>query len=80
VAFGALQVPSGGAPILLDGRPADRRRLSEDRHGHHADLLLGQLAPGEAVRFAACTRAEARSALIARERDLLRALPEGGTV
>jgi antagonist of KipI len=81
VAFGALQVPSGGAPILL---MADRQTAG----GYPkiatvitADLpLAGQLAPGEAVRFAACTRAEARSALIARERDLLRALPEGGTV
>ncbi len=80
VAFGALQVPSGGAPILL---MADRQTAG----GYPkiatvitADLpLAGQLAPGEAVRFAACTRAEARSALIARERDLLRALPEGGT-
>lgn len=80
VAFGAIQVPSSGAPILL---MADRQTAG----GYPkiatvitADLpLAGQLAPGEAVRFAACTRAEARSALIARERDLLRALPEGGT-
>ena len=78
VAFGAIQVPAGGAPILL---MADRQTAG----GYPkiatvitADLpLAGQLAPGEAVRFAACTRAEARSALIARERDLLRALPEG---
>lgn len=78
VAFGAIQVPSGGAPILL---MADRQTAG----GYPkiatvitADLpLAGQLAPGESVRFAACTRAEARSALIARERDLLRALPEG---
>ncbi len=78
VAFGALQVPSGGAPILL---MADRQTAG----GYpkiatviSADLpLAGQLAPGDAVRFAACTRAEARSALIARERDLLRALPDG---
>ena len=79
VAFGAIQVPSGGAPILL---MADRQTAG----GYPkiatvitADLpLAGQLAPGEAVRFAACTRAEARSALIARERDLLRALPDRG--
>lgn len=78
VAFGAIQVPPGGAPILL---MADRQTAG----GYPkiatvitADLpLAGQLAPGEPVRFAACTRAEARSALIARERDLLRALPEG---
>ena len=78
VAFGAIQVPPGGVPILL---MADRQTAG----GYPkiatvitADLpLAGQLAPGEPVRFAACTRAEARSALIARERDLLRALPEG---
>lgn len=77
VAFGAIQVPSSGAPILL---MADRQTAG----GYPkiatviaADLpLAGQLAPGDALRFAACTRAEARSALIARERDLLRALPE----
>lgn len=77
VAFGALQVPAGGAPILL---MADRQTAG----GYPkiatvitADLpLAGQLAPGDAVRFAACTRAEARSALIARERDLLRAVPD----
>jgi allophanate hydrolase subunit 2 len=76
--FGALQVPPGGAPILL---MADRQTAG----GYPkiatvitADLpLAGQLAPGDAVRFAACTRAEARGALIARERELLRAVPEG---
>lgn len=78
VVFGSIQVPSGGAPILL---MADRQTAG----GYPkiatvitADLpLAGQLAPGETVRFVACTRAEARSALIARERDLLRALPGG---
>ncbi len=78
VAFGAIQVPSGGAPILL---MADRQTAG----GYPkiatviaADLpLAGQLAPGDAVRFVAGTRAEARSAMIARERELLRALPEG---
>lgn len=79
VPFGAIQVPPGGAPILL---MADRQTAG----GYPkiatvitADLpLAGQLAPGESVRFAACTRAEARSALITRERELLRALPDGG--
>jgi len=78
VAFGGIQVPTGGPPILL---MADRQTAG----GYPkiatvitADLpLAGQLAPGEPVRFLACTRAEARSALISRERDLLRALPEG---
>jgi antagonist of KipI len=78
VPFGAIQVPAGGAPILL---MADRQTAG----GYPkiatvitADLpLAGQLGPGDAVRFAACTRAEARAALIARERELLRAMPEG---
>lgn len=81
VAFGAIQVPADGAPILL---MADRQTAG----GYPkiatiitADLpLAGQLAPGDTVRFAACTRAEARSALIARERELLRALPEGARI
>ena len=77
VPFGAIQVPAGGAPILL---MADRQTAG----GYPkiatvitADLpLAGQLGPGDVVRFAACTRAEARAALIARERELLRAMPE----
>ena len=77
VPFGALQVPAGGSPILL---MADRQTAG----GYpkiatviSADLpLAGQLGPGDIVRFAACTRTEARAALIARERELLRLMPE----
>jgi antagonist of KipI len=77
VPFGALQVPASGDPILL---MADRQTAG----GYPkiatviaADLpVAGQLAPGDVVRFAACSRIEARAALIARERDLLRAWPE----
>lgn len=77
VAFGAIQVPSGGAPILL---MADRQTAG----GYPkiatviaADLpLAGQLAPGATLRFTACTRSEARAALIAREREIVRLLPE----
>jgi len=77
VAFGSIQVPASGAPILL---MADRQTAG----GYPkiatlitADLpLAGQVAPGDWVRFTACSRAEARSALIARERELLRAVPE----
>lgn len=80
VAFGTIQVPADGAPILL---MADRQTAG----GYPkiatvitADLAeAGQLAPGDAVCFEACTRAEAHAALIARERDLLRALPDGAT-
>ena len=78
VPFGAIQVPAGGAPILL---MADRQTAG----GYPkiatviaADLpVAGQLGPGDVVRFVACTRAEARAALISRERELLRAMPEG---
>ncbi|MEZ5290338.1 MAG: biotin-dependent carboxyltransferase family protein [Vicinamibacterales bacterium] len=74
VAFGAIQVPSGGAPILL---MADRQTAG----GYPkiatvvtADLpMAGQLAPGDQVRFVATSRSEALAALIAREREWLRA-------
>jgi antagonist of KipI len=78
LAEGAIQVPAAGEPILL---MADRQTAG----GYPkiagvilADLpLVGQLAPGDAIEFRPCTRAEAASALIARERQLLRyaALP-----
>jgi antagonist of KipI len=74
VAFGAIQVPAGGAPLLL---MADRQTAG----GYlkiatviSADLpVAGQLAPGDVVSFAPCSRAEALAALIGRERELLRA-------
>ena len=77
VPFGAIQVPAGGAPILL---MADRQTAG----GYpkiatviSADLpVAGQLGPGDVLTFVACTRAEAHAALIARERELLRAMPE----
>lgn len=73
VTFGSIQVPPAGQPILL---MADRQTAG----GYPkiatviaADLpLAGQLAPGEAIEFTACTREEAAAALIARERELLR--------
>lgn len=75
VAFGAIQVPASGAPILL---MADRQTAG----GYPkiatviaADLpRAGQLAPGDVVRFAACSRQEAIAALIAEERAWLRAV------
>jgi antagonist of KipI len=73
LAFGAVQVPAAGEPILL---MADRQTAG----GYPkiasliaADLpIAGQLAPGDFIEFAFCTREEAASALIARERPLLR--------
>jgi antagonist of KipI len=80
VPFGAIQVPPGGAPILL---MADRQTAG----GYPkiatviaADLpAAGQLAPADTVRFAVCTRAEALAALIVRERALLRTAAEAET-
>lgn len=78
VAFGAIQVPAAGEPILL---MADRQTAG----GYPkigcviaADLpLAGQLAPGDFIEFDMCPRQQAAAALIARERPLLR-LTDGG--
>jgi antagonist of KipI len=73
VGVGAIQVPNAGEPILL---MADRQTAGGyPKIGHviTADLpLAGQLAPGDFVEFALCSRQEAVAALIARERQLLR--------
>jgi antagonist of KipI len=70
--IGALQVPASRQPILL---MADRQTA-----GGYAKLatvitadigIAAQLAPGDEVRFAVCTPAEALSALIAQERAVL---------
>jgi antagonist of KipI len=74
LAFGALQVPAAGEPILL---MADRQTAG----GYPkigcvitADLpIAAQLAPGDFIEFSLCARHEAAAALIARERPLLRA-------
>jgi antagonist of KipI len=71
--FGAIQVPAAGAPILL---MADRQTA-----GGYPKIgvviaadwpTAGQLAPGDFIEFAWCTRRDAAAALIARERPLLR--------
>jgi len=73
VGMGAIQVPAAGEPILL---MADRQTAGGyPKIGHviSADLpLAGQLAPGDFIEFILCTRQEAVTALIARERQLLR--------
>jgi biotin-dependent carboxylase-like uncharacterized protein len=73
LAFGALQVPAAGEPILL---MADRQTAGgypKIASVIAADLpLAGQLAPGDFVEFSLCSRQEAAAALIARERPLLR--------
>ena len=73
LAFGAIQVPAAGEPILL---MADRQTAGgypKIASVIAADLpIAGQLAPGDFIEFAACSRQEAAAALIARERPLLR--------
>jgi antagonist of KipI len=73
VGMGAIQVPGAGEPILL---MADRQTAGGyPKIGYviSADLpLAGQLAPGDFIEFIPCSRPEAVSALIARERQLLR--------
>jgi antagonist of KipI len=73
LAFGALQVPAAGEPILL---MADRQTAGgypKIASVISADLpIAGQLAPGDFIEFALCSRQEAAAALIARERQLLR--------
>ncbi len=75
---GSVQVPPSGHPIML---MADRQTAG----GYPkvatvitADLgVAGQLAPGDALSFRACTFAEALAALISRERALM-AVEQGG--
>lgn len=69
---GMVQLPSGGQPILL---MADRQTMG----GYPrlaivitADMgLAGQLAPGDEIRFTACSREDAVQALLRQERALL---------
>lgn len=71
--IGAIQVPSAGEPILL---MADRQTAGGyPKIGYviSADLpIAGQLAPGDFIEFHLCSAHEAVTALIARERQLLR--------
>jgi antagonist of KipI len=72
VPLGALQVPPSGHPILLmadrpttGGYPIVATVISADVG------VAGQLGPGDAVSFAVCSRQDALTALIARERPLM---------
>jgi antagonist of KipI len=76
--LGVLQVPASGQPVLL---MADRQTT-----GGYAILatvisadigLAGQLAPGDQIRFAACSLQEAMAALIKQEQALI-AIGAGG--
>ena len=78
LAFGAVQVPAAGEPILL---MADRQTAGgypKIASVISADLpLAGQLGPGDFIEFEWCSRQDAATALIARERPLLRLLDHG---
>jgi antagonist of KipI len=69
--MGTIQAPEGGAPILLmadrqttGGYPRLAVVISADL-GH-----VGQLRPGDEVRFVACTHEDARAALRARRAEI----------
>jgi len=73
VGIGAIQVPAAGEPILLLADRQTAGGYAKIGHVIAADVpLAGQLAPGAFIEFAWCTRADAVTALIARERELLR--------
>jgi biotin-dependent carboxylase-like uncharacterized protein len=73
VAFGSIQVPAAGQPILLMADRPTAGGYPKIATVIAADLpMAGQLSPGDAIEFAPCTRQEAAAALIGRERELLR--------
>jgi KipI family sensor histidine kinase inhibitor len=71
VAFGSVQVPPDGQPIIL---LADRQTLggyAKIANVISVDLpLLAQLKPGDAVRFREVSVVEAEEALLVRDREL----------
>jgi len=69
---GGVQVPGSGQPILLMADRATTGGYPIIATVITADLpIAGQLAPGDWIRFAPSTPADALSALIARERRLM---------
>jgi KipI family sensor histidine kinase inhibitor len=69
---GGLQVPPSGEPILLMSDRQTTGGYPQMVTVISADLpVAGQLAPGDWVEFARCSRAEALAALIAQEGRLL---------
>jgi antagonist of KipI len=74
VAFGTIQLPPGGAPIVL---MADRQTAGGyPRIGEVATVdlpLIAQLKPGDSVRFRIISLAEAQRLYLALETDLAQA-------
>ena len=78
LAFGALQVPAAGEPILLMADRPTAGGYPKIASVIAADLpVAGQLAPGDFIEFVWCSRQQAAAALIARERPLLRLAEHG---
>lgn len=70
--LGAIQIPPSGHPILFMADHATTGGYPVIGTVITADVpVVGQLAPGDWLEFAACSRAEAMAALIAQERRLL---------
>jgi antagonist of KipI len=70
--MGTIQISGAGLPILLMADRQTTGGYAQIATVIAADLpVAGQLGPGDSLTFAACLRAEAMSALIARERSLL---------
>jgi len=66
--LGSLQVPGSGQPILLMADRQTTGGYAKIATVIAADIrLAGQLAPGDEIRFALCTPAEALAALKAQE-------------
>jgi antagonist of KipI len=73
VAFGSIQVPAAGQPILLMADRPTAGGYAKIASVIAADLpIAGQLAPGDFIEFDLCSHQQATTALIARERPLLR--------
>jgi antagonist of KipI len=74
VAFGTVQLPSGGAPIIL---MADRQTTGGyPRIGEVASVdlpLVAQLKPGDHIRFRPISLGEAHRLYLGREQDLAEA-------
>jgi antagonist of KipI len=76
---GAIQVPASGQPILLMAECATTGGYATIANVITADLpIAGQLAPGDWIEFAPCTRDEALTALRAREAALVGAIAVPG--
>ena len=70
--YGVLQVPGSGQPLLLMADRPTTGGYPKLATVISADIgVAGQAAPGDSLHFRICDRAEAVSALMARERSLL---------